>query len=338
MKIVHLNVNNEYRVICIISILSAVVSVALAIMVPKFLLSAVLGVVTNGLVLAAAHKNNVKHALWYGLVYSVVASIFTCIGTMVAHSYMLSIIIIFLFVPFVIIIEYNEGAKTLVILSIVILVVMMGVPSSTWLIALQKTQYFFVGSFVLFLCCWIVKKIAPSLFVTDLSFCANRLPAYCLDRSYVVMAIIVTISVALAHSIAIYYTLGFGYWIPMTVVLIFKKEQSLTTQRSKHRIIGTLLGVVFSAPLIVGTNEYHFLSVLLIPILVYCCVMYYVYHYGYYTFFITLLIVDLYRMALSDTHRMYYDRIIDTFIAAGIVVFFTYCAMLFNRKDNSSVE
>ncbi len=338
MTRLNVNMSNEHRRTFVVAILTTIVSVILAMIVYKFVLSIVLGVVIDGLVLVNAYKYNVKHALLYGLGCSIIGSLITLVGATVGASYILSIVCIFLLTPFVIIVEYNEAAKVLVLLVSMVLVIMMGTSVAHWDLALQKAQYFFIGSFLLFCCCLIVQIIVPSLLHSDTPFFINKKPICNTSREYVMMACIFAFAIALAHSIAIYYTLDFGYWIPMTVLLIFKKDENLTISRIKYRLIGTLLGAVVSVPLLFILHRYSFLHIVCIALLAYFCVIYYVNHYGYYTFFITLLVIVLYCIVIPDTYHISYHRALNTIIATMIVVFFMYVVTPLVKQSNKIIQ
>ncbi|HVX50450.1 MAG TPA: FUSC family membrane protein [Chitinophagaceae bacterium] len=67
-------------------------------------------------------------------------------------------------------------------------------------------------------------------------------------------AIRVTVALLLGYVISLFFTVGHGYWILLTIITIIKPAYSITRQRNIHRLVGTLAGgaigflVIYLAP------------------------------------------------------------------------------------------
>ncbi|MCE6989398.1 FUSC family membrane protein [Dyadobacter sp. CY323] len=65
-----------------------------------------------------------------------------------------------------------------------------------------------------------------------------------LKSSHFRHAVRVTVGLLIGYIASLFFELGHGYWILLTIVVILKPAFSITKQRNLHRIGGTLLGVL----------------------------------------------------------------------------------------------
>ena len=130
-----------------------------------------------------------------------------------------------------------------------------------------------------------------------------------------------------ALRIAVVTVLGFGlgslfklqnpYWILLTIIVIMRPSYGLTKERSKNRIIGTLIGAVL-ATLIV----YFIRDVMLYRILAVCSFTMALAtlqkNYRTAAFFITLSIIFGYALLRPDILNVIQFRVVDTLAGAGL--------------------
>jgi len=76
--------------------------------------------------------------------------------------------------------------------------------------------------------------IRPSLFFDNLNFRSNTFRH----------ALRVALAMLVGYIIAVMFKIDRGYWILLTVVVILKPAYSLTKQRNRDRLIGTLTGII----------------------------------------------------------------------------------------------
>jgi uncharacterized membrane protein (TIGR01666 family) len=92
-----------------------------------------------------------------------------------------------------------------------------------------------------------------------------------LKSSHFRHAVRVTIGLLVGYIASLFFELGHGYWILLTIVVILKPAFSITKQRNLHRIGGTILGVVtgFLLLYLINDNTALFILMMLAMILAY---------------------------------------------------------------------
>lgn len=65
-----------------------------------------------------------------------------------------------------------------------------------------------------------------------------------LKSSHFRHAVRITLGLLIGYTLSLFFELGHGYWILLTIVVILKPAFSITKQRNLHRIGGTMIGVI----------------------------------------------------------------------------------------------
>ncbi|WP_232778345.1 FUSC family membrane protein [Salegentibacter sediminis] len=126
--------------------------------------------------------------------------------------------------------------------------------------------------------------------------------------------------VLVGFSIGAFFSLDNAYWILLTIIVIMRPNYGLTKERSKQRIIGTLIGGVIAIGIV-----FFFKSQILYAILglFSLTLAFSLVQRNYKTaaVFITLSIVFIYSLLQPDVYNVIQYRIIDTLVGAGLAAF-----------------
>ncbi|AUC83227.1 FUSC family membrane protein [Lacinutrix sp. Bg11-31] len=114
-----------------------------------------------------------------------------------------------------------------------------------------------------------------------------------------------------------------AYWIMLTIVVIMRPNYGLTKERSKNRIIGTIIGAVIATGIILITKNTNVYMVLAVVSLTFAfSLIQQSYKAG--AAFITLNIVFVYALIDPNAFLVVQYRVIDTVIGAIIAVLANY--------------
>ena len=125
------------------------------------------------------------------------------------------------------------------------------------------------------------------------------------------------IVVLVGFSIGLYFSFENAYWIILTIVVIMRPNYGLTKNRSKQRIIGTLIGAVIAIGLvsIIKNPVIYGVLGLLSLTLAFSLIQR---NYRTSAVFITLSIVFIYALLQPDVFNVIQFRVIDTLLGAGL--------------------
>ncbi|WP_215731626.1 FUSC family protein [Bizionia saleffrena] len=136
------------------------------------------------------------------------------------------------------------------------------------------------------------------------------------------------IAVAIVFGFAVGSVLGVknAYWIALTIIVIMRPNYGLTKERSKNRIIGTLIGAVIASAIVIITENTTVYMVLAIISLTFAfSLIQQSYKAG--AAFITLTIVFVYALMDPNAFEVIQYRVIDTILGAGIAVLANYALL-----------
>ena len=128
------------------------------------------------------------------------------------------------------------------------------------------------------------------------------------------------IVVLIGYLIGEYFSVQNSYWILLTIVVIMRPNYGLTKQRTRKRIIGTLIGGAIAVGIVFitqNTTVYAVLGILSLT-LAFSLIQR---NYTNAAIFITLSIVFIYALLQPEVLKVIQFRIVDTFIGAGLAAF-----------------
>lgn len=152
------------------------------------------------------------------------------------------------------------------------------------------------------------QDIRPTLFINNLNFNSN------IFRH----SLRVSLALIFGYAISLFFKIGHSYWILLTIVVILKPAYSLTKQRNKDRLAGTLLGIIIGAFLIFFIKND---SVLLVLMIIFMAVSYINMRTNYFAsvLFMTPYLVLFFHILYPENLRIVLnDRILDTVIGSAI--------------------
>ncbi len=145
-----------------------------------------------------------------------------------------------------------------------------------------------------------------------------------------------TVAIVFAFILGTVFNIHNTYWILLTIIVIMRPNYGLTKERSKDRIIGTLIGSAFAIGIVLITQNIMVYGVLaIISLTLTFALIQQNYKSG--AAFLTINIIFVYSLMNPNTFEVIQYRIIDTIIGAGIAVIANYflwpCWESNNLKD-----
>jgi uncharacterized membrane protein YccC len=142
-----------------------------------------------------------------------------------------------------------------------------------------------------------------------------------------------TIAIVFAYLLGIVLDIQNTYWILLTIVVIMRPSYGLTKDRSKDRIIGTLIGAVIAIGIVLLTqNEIVYGSIALVSLVLAFALLQQ--NYKSAAAFITISIIFVYSFINPDAFEVIQYRVIDTVIGAAIAVVANYLLFPSWEADN----
>lgn len=136
----------------------------------------------------------------------------------------------------------------------------------------------------------------------------------------------ITIALLLGYLFSLFPALGIGhsYWILITIVAIMRPAYSTTKHRNMLRLYGTLSGAVVAYLVLISIDHKGILlGILLVSMIL--CFSFLKERYASAVFFMTIYIFIAFNfLNPGNVNMIFKDRIMDTFIAAGIVFSVSY--------------
>lgn len=135
-------------------------------------------------------------------------------------------------------------------------------------------------------------------------------------------AIRVTLALLLGYGISriSYFSIGHSYWILITILAIMRSAYSITKERNKQRVYGTIFGAVVAYGLLILLEDEGVLLGILFGSMILCFALL-TKKYSWAVFFMTIYVFIVFNF-LNPNHVdiIFKDRLIDTFIA-GVICF-----------------
>ncbi|MFT4155288.1 FUSC family membrane protein [Parafilimonas sp.] len=169
-------------------------------------------------------------------------------------------------------------------------------------------------------------EISPSLLIGNIS----------LKSSQFRHALRVTIAMLIGYFVSLFFPLGHGYWILLTIATILKPAYSISRTRNKQRLLGTITGVIISFAFIyfVNNNTLAFLLLLCTMVIAYSLLK--LNYYISCTCITIYVIISFHFLNQSDFSAVITDRLIDT--AIGCVIAFIASFMIFPLWEHEQTK
>ena len=146
-------------------------------------------------------------------------------------------------------------------------------------------------------------------------------------------ALRLTIAIVFAYLLGYLFNIQNTYWILLTVIVIMRPSYGLTRERSKDRIIGTLIGAAIAAGIVLITQNVVVYSILAVVSLIFAFALIQQ-NYKSAAAFITISIVFVYCLINPDAFEVIQYRVIDTVIGSVIAVIANYIILPSWEADN----
>ena len=160
----------------------------------------------------------------------------------------------------------------------------------------------------------------------------NIFPLKKMDSWIKIYTLELCLMVILANTVSFSIHTTHSYWLPMTVIIIFRPDRHNSMEKIRHRFFGTFLGCLVALPVFFINNK-HILIFLMLPIL-FLIVLSVAKHYGAYVFFITAMISVLMNLVSFEGLKTIEFRLVDTILAICLVMVVVYFNELyFNKKS-----
>ena len=179
-----------------------------------------------------------------------------------------------------------------------------------------------------------LKRQDSSQFLTLQEYRLNVLiQNFSLDSTIFRHSLRLTIAIISAYLIGFLFEIQNTYWILLTIIVIMRPSYGLTKERSKNRLIGTLIGAAVAFGIVLITQNVVVYSVLAFVslILAFSLIQQ---NYKSAAALITISIIFLYSLMNPNTFEVIQYRIIDTFIGGAIAVVSNYLILPSWEADN----
>jgi uncharacterized membrane protein YccC len=170
------------------------------------------------------------------------------------------------------------------------------------------------------------QELDPRIIIENLSF----------HSSHFRHAVRITLALLAGYTISMFFPLGHGYWILLTILTIMKPAYSITRQRNINRLLGTLTGGTIGFLIIYLIND----TAALFAIMVFAMVI--AYSFLRLNYFIGVagitvyVLVSLGFLSPGSLHAALQDRVIDT--AIGSVIAYLVSAFVLPAWEHEQVQ
>lgn len=138
-----------------------------------------------------------------------------------------------------------------------------------------------------------------------------------LNSSIFKHALRISIVMMVGYCIGEYFSFQNAYWILLTIIVIMRPGYGLTRDRSKQRIIGTVIGAIISVGLVLLIQNVVVYGILAVISLIMAFSMLQK-NYKTAAVFITLSVVFVYALLRPDVLNVIQFRVVDTLVGASL--------------------
>ena len=179
-----------------------------------------------------------------------------------------------------------------------------------------------------------LKRQDSSQFLTLQEYRLNVLVQnFSLESTMFRHALRLTIAILFGYLLGYFLDIQNTYWILLTIIVIMRPSYGLTKERSKDRIIGTLIGAVIAVVIVLITQNIAVYAVLAFVSLILAFSLLQQ-NYKSAAALITISIIFVYSLMNPNAFEVTQYRVIDTFIGAIIAVVANYIILPSWESDN----
>jgi uncharacterized membrane protein YccC len=179
-----------------------------------------------------------------------------------------------------------------------------------------------------------LKRQDSSQFLTLQEYRLNVLVQnFSLDSAMFRHSLRLTIAIVFGYLLGYFLDIQNTYWILLTIIVIMRPSYGLTKERSKDRIIGTLIGAVIAVGIVLITQNVVVYSLLAFVSLILAFSLLQQ-NYKSAAALITISIIFVYSLMNPNAFEVIQYRVIDTFIGAVIAVVANYIILPSWEADN----
>jgi uncharacterized membrane protein YccC len=179
-----------------------------------------------------------------------------------------------------------------------------------------------------------LKRQDSSQFLTLQEYRLNVLVQnFSLDSAMFRHSLRLTIAIVFGYLLGYFLDIQNTYWILLTIIVIMRPSYGLTKERSKDRIIGTLIGAVVAVGIVLITQNVVVYSLLAFVSLILAFSLLQQ-NYKSAAALITISIIFVYSLMNPNAFEVIQYRVIDTFIGAVIAVVANYIILPSWEADN----
>ena len=179
-----------------------------------------------------------------------------------------------------------------------------------------------------------LKRQDSSQFLTLQEYRLNVLVQnFSLESTMFRHALRLTIAILFGYLLGYFLDIQNTYWILLTIIVIMRPSYGLTKERSKDRIIGTLIGAVIAVVIVLITQNIAVYAVLAFVSLILAFSLLQQ-NYKSAAALITISIIFVYSLMNPNAFEVIQYRVIDTFIGAIIAVVANYIILPSWESDN----
>lgn len=156
----------------------------------------------------------------------------------------------------------------------------------------------------------------PEKFITPQDYDFKKLKANFSIKSPIFRhSLRLTLTTLIGYLIGNFIELQQSYWILLTIIVIMRPSYSLTKQRTKNRVLGTIIGAFVGVTIVLITqNTIIYASIALISLIIGFSLVKQNYRNG--AAFITLYVINMYALIYPNILEVIQFRVYDTLIGA----------------------
>jgi uncharacterized membrane protein YccC len=137
-------------------------------------------------------------------------------------------------------------------------------------------------------------------------------------------AIRVSVGLILAFLISRFTHIGHGYWITLTVLVILKPAYSLTRQRNRERLLGTIIGAVVAGFILYVVKAGWVLVSIMTIMMIGTYSLLRLKYFLAVVFMTVYLLIAFYLLKEADFQSIIKDRVLDTLLGSVLALAVTY--------------